>query len=194
MLRANAAHCQPGYHLGFCSVCSFVEFSLGRRRQGFLGVVYQFIVFNEKYFICYFWKHLHSNLLPPLVRKSMLHLLVFWIHPFGISFCEAALPLSLPFPPGFSQHCICSRGACVWAGPAFPWLQTPVLHPNCLAQGELVPARNLHYWEVSLWLSDISLFLLSCSVLSLLSALSSSGDSAGATGVCAALSLVYPVY
>lgn len=54
MLRATAAHCKPGYHLEFCSVCSFVEFSLGRRRLGFLGVR-QFVVFIETYLICYFW-------------------------------------------------------------------------------------------------------------------------------------------
>ena len=133
-----------------------------------------------------------SNLLQALVRELMLHFLVFWIHPFGFSLCEAALFLSLPFPSSFSQDCSRSGGACVCV-PAFTCLQTPVFHPDCLSQGELVPVRNLHYWEISLWLSDTSL-LLSFSVLSLLSVLSSPGDSAGAAGVCAALSLVYPVY
>lgn len=57
-----------------------------------------------------------------------------------------------------------------------------------------MPARNLHYKEVSLWLSDTSLLLLSVPILSLLLVLSSPGDTAGADGVCAALSLVYPVY
>lgn len=188
MLRARAAHCQPGYHLGLCSACSSVESAWEEGAKASLVLFISLFLIENSSFSPF--GSMHAVSCCHLWSENWYCISLY----FGftsLNFLSVRLLYLFSHLSPQASHSIAAIWCSLWLCSCFS------LTPDTSAASKLlIPGRTGASREpaFSLWLSNASPFLSSHSVLSLLPALSSPDDSAGAAGVCAALSLVYPVY